>query len=210
MSRRQLMQGSAGFGLAALLAACGTNDSEAFSTPESNTSTTAGEPTTSQSTEAAESTDPATDPTPVRDLAVAFTYAFGDDGKKLNPYVAVWIEDDEGNLLRTNALWFQQTDKGPRWLPDLKRWFVVDEANSEVDAIETISSATRRPGSYNVVWDGLDEAGGQVTGTIFVCIESSRERGPYSLIRESYDMTTIGTTLLESDGELSEASVTGV
>jgi hypothetical protein len=216
VSRRKLLQGSAGFGLAAVLSACGTNDAEVFAGSEVTAQTSASGPTTTTTPPVTESTivtEPAestASSVAVAELAIAFTYDFGNGGKKLNPFIAVWIEDAEGILLRTSALWFKQTQKGPRWLPDLKRWFVVDEADSGVDAIETVSSATRQPGSYNVVWDGLDDVGEPVAGTVFVCIESSRERGPYSLIRESYDLASTGTTRLDDDGELSEASVTSV
>lgn len=214
VSRRQVLQGSAGVGLAALLAACGSNDADVFasepadpsvseptSTSTTGTSTTAGDSSTSA---------PTTSSVTSSALAIDFTYTFGDGGKRLNPYIAVWIEDADGNLARTVALWFEQSQKGSRWLPDLKRWFVVDEADFGPDAIETVSTATRQPGSFTVAWDGLDDDGNPTSGPVFVCIESARERGPYSLIRESYDFSSTGATALEADGELSNASVTRV
>ncbi len=213
VSRRQVLQGSAGAGLAALLAACGSSDAEVFATDSTTTtsgttsSSTSDASATTADTEAPDTTEAAV---AADELAISFTYAFGNGGKKLNPYIAVWIEDADGNLLRTNALWFEQTQKGPRWLSDLKRWFVVDQAGFGPDAIETVSTATRQPGSYTVSWDGLDEEGDPVSAPVFICIEAARERGPYSLIRESYDFSSTGPVTLGDDGELSNAIVTSV
>ena len=70
------------------------------------------------------------------------------------------------------------------------------------------SSATRPPGSYSVAWDGVVSGTNVSAGNFFVCIESSREDGPYSLIREPLQLQgTLSETLLPDNGELSEVSV---
>jgi len=138
-------------------------------------------------------------------MLIAFTYA-ASGGRVRNPYVAVWVEDEAGELVDTVALWFKQSQKGLRWLSDLRRWYSVDGSSATVD---TVSSATRTPGSYQVAWDVTDLDGNQVpAGQYYVCIEAAREHGPYSLIREAITLAEgMAATDLADDGELSAASV---
>src|SRR6185312_2067317 len=76
------------------------------------------------------------------------------------PYVAVWIEDKDGLPVRTLTLWVQAGGPGPRWIPDLKRWYREDQVRKLVDdtnLVETIARATRPPGKYEVLWHGKDD-----------------------------------------------------
>lgn len=119
------------------------------------------------------------------ELAVEFEILRAEGRRYLRPYVAVWIENESGKSIRTISLWFQQTQSGPRWLPDLKRWFKGEQsrkATSGGDLAKTVSSATRQPGKYSVVWDGRDDSGKYVPqGTYKVCIEVAREHGTYQV-----------------------------
>jgi hypothetical protein len=123
-----------------------------------------------------------------------------------NPYIAVWIEDGAGDLVDTVALWFLQRQEGLRWLTDLRRWYNVDGSQQ---AIDTVSSATRRPGDYMLSWGMTDMDGAPVeAGEYYVCIESAREHGPYSLIRSAVTIEAgMGSVELPADGELSNATV---
>lgn len=198
------------------LAACGNNDAEVLAdagsttTPTTATSTTA-EPTTAPSTTAAPATaEPATETAALpesAELAVSFTYTPSDSGGRIHdPYVAVWIEDTDGNLVDTVAVWFQQDDKGTKWLDDLTLWYSV--SNSAEDT--TMSGATRSPGSYDVIWDGTDLAGNAVAqGDYVVFVESAREHGPYSIVSGTLTLGDDGAVLeLGSDTELVDAVAT--
>ncbi len=144
-------------------------------------------------------------------MVIGFTYEQQPGGKNVPPYVAVWIEDGSGNLATTVALWYQQFGRGERWLPDLARWYNVDQgriAAGGSDTVDAISGPTRSPGSFQVAWDGRVNGSMAAAGTYFVCIESARERGPYSLIRQSVNLD--GSTRqqdLSGDGELVNASL---
>ncbi|MDH3301199.1 MAG: DUF2271 domain-containing protein [Acidimicrobiia bacterium] len=144
-------------------------------------------------------------------MVVAFTYEQQSGGKNVPPYIAVWIEDGSGELLATVALWYQQFGRGERWLPDLTRWYNVDQsriASGGADTVDAISGPTRSPGSYQVAWGGQANGLTAPAGTYFVCIESARERGPYSLIRQSVNLGGSTQQLgLASDGELVNASI---
>jgi hypothetical protein len=146
-----------------------------------------------------------------KEMAFAFTYEASGGGRVKNPYIAIWIEDLDGKLVKTVSLWFQR-GKGLRWLPDLIRWYKVDSdriSAGGVDTAETISSATRLPGSYSVVWDGSNDQGVPVgLGEYYVCIEASRERGPYQLIREKIALGAAPTKIpLPPKGELTKANL---
>lgn len=229
ISRRAFLRRSAALGLSvaipsSVLAAC-ASDAEVFeegtvasTTALSSTETTAQ--TTSTIVTAQTTSTTTTTPTTTEaqtpgatipagaELVVDFTYAAEgtSQGGVENPYVAVWIEDQAGELVATIALWFLQTRKGLKWLSDLRRWATVDGSSASIDAL---SSATRRPGEYSVVWDGTDTEGNLIPqGDYFIAIESAREHGPYSLIREQISIGTESfTRALEPEGELSDAAV---
>ena len=123
------------------------------------------------------------------ELEVKLEIANVDGGRRYRrPYVAVWIEDAQGYPVRTLALWVQKTGKGPRWIPDLKRWHKTDEIrqfDDERDLVATLSEPTRKPGEYSLAWDGTDHRGELVAaGDYVISIESAREHGTYQLIRE--------------------------
>ena len=133
------------------------------------------------------------------ELLVNFEINQPDGGRYRRPYVAVWIEDASGNAVRTLALWVQTRKPGPRWIPDLKRWYRKEQvrqdkpeaANGGGDLIETISVATRQPGQYSVKWNGRSDNGKLLPqGTYTVCVEAAREHGTYQSMREA---VTIGS-----------------
>ena len=210
LSRRTVLFGAAG---AVLLAACGDDSALLNETASDGSSTTAAE-STSESTEATETAAAATETTTAEttatnggsaaEMAVNFTYTMSAEGKLENPYIAVWLEDTNGDLIDTIAVWFLQGQKGTEWLPDLSAWY--SEVTAAGADYSTVSGATRAAGAYSVSWQGRDGSG-VPDGDYFVNIESVRERGPTSLIRESITVAGAGSVDLAGDGELSAASV---
>jgi thiamine biosynthesis lipoprotein ApbE len=123
------------------------------------------------------------------ELAVTFAINQPADGPRYRrPYVAVWVEDANGRAVRTLVLWVQTGGPGPKWIPDLKRWYRSDRLRrqtSDRDLIRTVSEATRKPGEYTVTWNGLDDAGQLVPpGEYTVFLEAAREHGTYQLLRK--------------------------
>ena len=121
------------------------------------------------------------------ELAVDLKLATIEGTRVHRPYVAVWIEDAEGKPVRTLSLWVQTERRGPRWIPDLRRWW-KDEPNHDA-LLPTVSSATRGAGEYTLVWDGKDDAGKPVVqGKYTVFVEAVREHGTYGLSSKSVDV----------------------
>ncbi|GAB4008555.1 hypothetical protein GCM10028808_14980 [Spirosoma migulaei] len=103
-------------------------------------------------------------------------------GRSHRPFVAVWIEDENGKPVRNLALWYNK----PRWLPELRDFYAM-QRNADFDA-NSISSATRSPGEYSLQWDGKDNAGQYVKQAKYtICIEAAREHGSYQIIRQAMD-----------------------
>ncbi|KEF35196.1 hypothetical protein RDMS_03940 [Deinococcus sp. RL] len=137
-------------------------------------------------------------------LDITFSVATQASGRVKRPYVAVWIEDAAGKPVRTLSVWAQTSGRGPRWIPDLRRWY---RANAEL--LDTVSSATRNPGTYAVAWDGKTDRGSLAPrGDYFVCVESAREHGPYSLVRGAVSLGTAAFRKdLGRDGDLEAVRV---
>lgn len=210
-SRRALLQGVS---TAALLgiAGCAADDAQVL-TPTAGATTATGASTAPAPTASAAAGQFA--------LAFSFTadtsatsQAGGGDGKGpgggrggpggmvRNPYIAVWLEDSAGKLVRTISLWHLQNGQD-RWLSELHRWYAAS------GGVDTTSSATRAAGSYNLTWDLADLEGKRVAnGTYTLCVEATREHGPYSLVTGTVEVTGKAITQqLPGNGELSAVAV---
>lgn len=94
------------------------------------------------------------------------------------PYVAVWVES-EGKLVRNIALWADEED----WFKDLRKWW--RKSGRYLQSVDGFSSATRKPGNYQVSWDLKDEKGQLVAdGEYQIMIEAAREYGSRSLQKQ--------------------------
>jgi len=121
------------------------------------------------------------------ELTVDFELNRPETERYLRPYLAIWLEDKDAYPVRTLNLWILKGEKGLRWLPDLKRWSKADKLRrlaDPTDVVPTISSATRNPGNYSVVWDGLDDHKQPLpAGEYTLYIEAVREKGSYQLMK---------------------------
>ncbi len=137
------------------------------------------------------------------ELAIKLDLPRMDNPRYRRPYVAVWVEDQDKYPVRTVALWF----KNPRWLNELKTWYRDDQVRNlseGSDISATVSSATRAPGSYQLKWDGKDNAGKLVkAGKYTVVVEAAREHGGHSIDRQEFDFNgTAQAKVLPASEEL--------
>jgi hypothetical protein len=157
---------------------------------------------------AAKAVDGAFDPS--LELVVTWTYEVTDGGRRIhNPYVGVWVEDSAGVPVRIVHFEYQQ-GKGRKWLKDMKRWSKADAelvAKGHQSTADTMTNATRSPGTYSVAWDGKDATGKLVPlGTYSLFVEAAREKGPYQFVKTDL---TIGTKPVAKDG-VPEGDLTAV
>ncbi len=116
------------------------------------------------------------------DLLITLELASFDNPRFRRPYVAVWVEGEDHNSLKTIALWSQK----PRYLEDLRSWY--HDTKGATDVSYSVTSATRPPGKYTLRWNGLDDAGKPLPpGKYTVCIEAAREHGTYQIMRQEID-----------------------
>ena len=136
----------------------------------------------------------------------------GDARRYRRPYVAVWVEDKDGFPVRTLILWVQAGGPGPRWIPDLKRWYKDDQTRrlvNETDMVATVARPTRPPGKYDVIWDGKDDQGKRLDpGEYFLTLEAAREHGTYQTIRKSIKLGDgLFAEELKGNAEIKSASI---
>jgi thiamine biosynthesis lipoprotein ApbE len=134
-------------------------------------------------------------------------------GRYRRPYVVVWVEDKDGNSVRTLNLWVSMSGAGPfQWMPDLKRWYVADQERKERDKKDlffTIARPTRPPGKYKVIWDGKDDHKRLLpAGEYTIWIEAAREHGTYQDIRKKVTLADKPfTEELKGNVEIRSASI---
>lgn len=222
VSRRQFLR-TVAIGSAVLLPACAADDSDTLGTVRVGDSDDAtgdangdgsgdtASPVSPVASTAAPTTSVTGGPLPDgAELQVSFTYSANGTRIK-NPYIAVWVETPEGELVNTVSLWLKR-DKS-RYLDHLKQWY---DAEAELlDAggpnnLDAIAGATRAAGAYQVVWDCRDVYGERVAADDYVlCVESAREHGSRSFVSGPITLAGEGFTLaLADDGELSSVAVT--
>ncbi len=137
-------------------------------------------------------------------LSVSFTFAVASGGGRVrNPYIAVWIENSAGDLVKTVALWHEDHGGQDRWLSEMKAFSALGAADAQ-----TVSSATRQPGTYSVQWDGSTAQGSRaVTGSYRLMIEAAREHGAYELVQQDLSLGSKAASFaLTPSGELTAAS----
>ena len=128
-------------------------------------------------------------------------------GRYHAPFVAIWITDQDGKLVRTL---FHLGNHPRRFLDSNYAWWKVFNADGQgPDKLVSVTRPSRLPGKYSAAWDGKDDAGNPVMqGRYVVNIEMSREHGGHSLQTIPLDVGKIplsGTA--QGEGEAGPAVV---
>ncbi len=114
-----------------------------------------------------------------------------------NPYVAMWITDENRTLIRTLLVLGTET----RWREENYIYWRRFGRN-DAKLVDSVSRPTRAPGQYSIIWNGLDDAGKKVPqGKYILSIEASREKGGHTV--QSLELT------LGADGAVVESKPDG-
>lgn len=120
------------------------------------------------------------------------------------PYLSIWITDSSNKSIR-NLLLLGETE---RWAKKNSRWWRrVGRRNP--DLLDTLARPTRRPGQYQLSWDGLDDYGQPVARQQYwLHFEASREAGGHDYQKVKIDLNQNSIQqALEAKGELGQAQV---
>lgn len=96
------------------------------------------------------------------------------------PYIAVWLETPKRKGIATLGIWYDDDE----WLKDLRQWWrKLGRRNRSV--YDSVTGATKKPGTYNLIWNGLDNKGNPVpAGEYFLNVEAAREAGGRDFLRQ--------------------------
>lgn len=99
------------------------------------------------------------------------------------PYVAVWVTDENKQLVRVITMLGDE----PKWIPD--NYVFWRRYGRKTPGVESVARPTRAPGRYSLVWDGRDQAGLPVPqGRYTIHVEAVREHGGHSYLSTDLDL----------------------
>lgn len=108
-----------------------------------------------------------------------------------NPYMALWITDENRKLVRTLLVLGSESRYREENYIYWRRFGRLD-----AKLVDSVTKPTRAPGHYTVKWDGLDDAGKKVPqGRYILNIEASREKGGHSVQRLELTLGASGAVL---------------
>ena len=181
-------------------------------TPADETSTTSPSVDTTETSSTSTVVDSTSTTTPAlstsalpagSEMTIDFTYT-ASGGRVRNPYIAVWLEDTQGNMVSTVYVWYQSSHS--KYLNHLRSW--VSAYSAAPSTYSPSTGATRSPGAYSAVWDGTDTTGTPVRpGDYILFVEAAREHGPHSISSApiALDGSSLSVTLADA-GELNGIS----
>ncbi|MDR9466879.1 DUF2271 domain-containing protein [Marinospirillum sp.] len=127
-----------------------------------------------------------------------------DEGKGYRPYVAVWVENEHQEVVKTLAVWRKEAD----WLKDMRRWW-RKAGRYDQGELDAVTGATRRPGVHQVVWEGDDQEGQPVAdGRYTINIEAAREHGSRSQVTQIFELGQAQEFITEAAEELGSMTIT--
>jgi FAD:protein FMN transferase len=108
-----------------------------------------------------------------------------------NPYVALWITDENRKLVRTLLVLGNEG----RWREEnYVYWRRFGRLDTKL--VDSVTKPTRAPGHYSLKWDGLDDTGRKVArGKYILNIEASREKGGHTVQRVELSLGADGTVI---------------
>jgi thiamine biosynthesis lipoprotein ApbE len=121
-------------------------------------------------------------------------------GKVKRPYLAVWVEDAKGKVVRTVTVWGKQE----KYLREMTAWWQAAGA-ADPKLVRSVTRATREAGKYTITWDGLDDQGAALPkGAYTLVVEINREHGRHvgekiKLACQDKKVETIMKATAESD-----------
>ena len=128
---------------------------------------------------------------PTAALLVDYEIPAIDADRYRKPYLAVWIEHEDGRAVRQLHVLGDRS----RWLSELPRWWRHYGRNDPSGALG-IARPTRAPGHYTLAWDGRDDRGRPMpAGRYVLRVEAAREHGGHEDIALPFPLGGAGSPL---------------
>ena len=136
-------------------------------------------------------------------MSVTYTIPKIKSGQYERPYVAVWLTDEQRRPVRNLVI----LGESERWAQENTRWWRA-LGRDNVLLQHGYARATRRPGTYTVLWDGRDDYGRPINGQRFrLHLEAAREHGDHSYTYIDIDLAEQKAAELAAEGELGDVAV---
>lgn len=129
------------------------------------------------------------------------------------PYIAVWLEGPDKKVAANLAVWYDVANRkqeGDKWLKDLRQWWRRSGRSLTVP-VDGLTSATRAPGTHDIVLDGNHAALKDLApGEYELVVEAVREVGGREVLRTpmQWPPETGTSTSLKGEHELGRVVVT--
>ncbi|MEM7098706.1 MAG: DUF2271 domain-containing protein [Pseudomonadota bacterium] len=136
-------------------------------------------------------------------LQLAYEIPAFETGRYRRPYLAIWITDGKRTTVRNLLL----LGESQRWARENSRWWRQVGRRDE-SVLTGLARPTKRPGQYQVSWDGLDDQGVPVADRqLTLHIEASREHGEHDYATFELDLANPNPISAESNGEIGALSL---
>lgn len=121
------------------------------------------------------------------------------------PYVALWLEDGNGQQVKMLSVLHDQSRVGGRWLPELRSWWRAGGRAMTMPA-DGISRPTQAPGQQSIAIPGIDAL---APGRYSVVVEAAREKGGRELVKVPFELKRgkSASATASGDTELGKVSV---
>ncbi|MEL7198512.1 MAG: DUF2271 domain-containing protein [Pseudomonadota bacterium] len=101
------------------------------------------------------------------------------------PYTAIWIEDTKGKQIKVYRVFYDQSNIGKRWLPDLKTWWRRG-GRAMTMPVSGVSRPSRGPGQYKV---NLGSLSSLPAGKYSFVVEAAREKGGREIVKVPFTLS---------------------
>ncbi len=120
------------------------------------------------------------------------------------PYIATWIENENGKSIISTSLWYDDQEK---WLKDIRQWW-RRTGRSQSAPYDGVTGATRRPGMHKLVLQAQDIASRLTPGQYTLMIEASREVGGREVLKLPFNWPINDVLTVSNQGEHELGKVT--
>src|SRR5690554_6447580 len=119
------------------------------------------------------------------------------------PYVAVWIEDSNKQVVSNLALWYDakmKNNEGEKWLKDMRQWWRRSGRSLELP-VDGVSAATRAVGTHTVNFSRDSAALKPLkAGNYELLVEAASEVGGREILRIPFSWPAQQTQVARAQG----------